>query len=399
MKYFDVISFHPGTQHSFEQANQLSRFFQSYQFVTSLCFPAGAQSILPPFLRNALGNRFYHFSRNEIVQTYPFYELKRIIKGKLGFPGVFLERNERFGKWLANHYAPPKFCIGFDTASRYVFERWKGKSFLILDLTVALPQYRLKLELGEAFTEAAVREERKPVYRLQYEIYSEETKNADLILCGSEFVKQSCLEFGVDESKLSVLPYAVDLSKFNYDENLRTRSRQIKFIFVGNVGYRKGVPVLMEAWKNLIRRYSNIEIHFYGRLEIEVPSDMPGMTFHGFVDQNQLAAALNESDIFVFPSHFEGSACVTYEAMAMKLAVITTPGSGSIVEHDKTGLIVNPDSLSELENAMALLIENPGLREELSENAYQKAKDFSWDEYGKKLHDILRNQRLLPLAR
>lgn len=396
MKYFDVISFHPGTQHSFEQANQLSKFFQNYQYITSLYFSAMAQSMFPPFLRSALGHRFYHFSRNEIVRTYPFYEFKRIVKGKLGFSGVFLERNEHFGKWIVDHYSPPKVCIGFDTASRYVFKKWKGKSFLILDLTVALPQYRLKLELGEAFTEAAVCEERRPIYRLQYQIYSEETKNADLILCGSEFVKQSCLEFGVDENKLSVLPYAVDLSKFNYNGNLRTRSHQIKFIFVGNVGYRKGVPVLIEAWKNLIRRYSNIEIHFYGRLEIEVPRDIPSMTFHGFVDQKQLANALNESDIFVFPSHFEGSACVTYEAMAMKLAVITTPGSGSVVEHDKTGLIVNPDSLSELENAMALLIENPGLRKELSENAYRKAKDLTWDHYGMKLRDILFKRRLLP---
>jgi len=293
------------------------------------------------------------------------------------------------------HYAPPKFCIGFDTASRCVFKHWKGKSFLILDLTVALPQYRRKLELGEAFTTTALYKEPNLLSRLTYDVYFKELECADLILCGSEFVKKSCLEFGINENKLAIVPYGVDLLKFHYNENLRTRSDKIKFIFAGSVGYRKGVPVLIEAWKNLMSKYSNIEIHFYGRVEIDIPRDMPSMKFHGFVDKSELVSAFNESDIFVFPTHFEGSASVTYEAMAMKLAVITTPSSGSVIEHSKTGLIVDPDSADELESAMTALIENRELREELAENAYQRAKGLTWDHYGKRLHDVLLGQCLL----
>ncbi len=46
------------------------------------------------------------------------------------------------------------------------------------------------------------------------------------------------------------------------------------------------------------------------------------------------------ADVFVFPSLFEGSAVVTYEALACGLPCIVTPRPGSVVRDGVEGLIV-----------------------------------------------------------
>ena len=154
-----------------------------------------------------------------------------------------------------------------------VFQQWKHKSFLILDLSIAIPQYKLTLAKEYNSDEEFIYNQTKddgPAYG----IYAKELELADLILCGSEFVRDSCLSVGTDPAKLMVLPYGADLVKFSNKNSQHQNGEKVKIAFVGAVNYRKGADVVLKAWKNILKDFPLAELHFYGNLQMEVPTDL-----------------------------------------------------------------------------------------------------------------------------
>ena len=60
----------------------------------------------------------------------------------------------------------------------------------------------------------------------------------------------------------------------------------------------------------------------------------------GRVGHDDVPARMAAADVFVFPSLFEGSAVVTYEALASGLPSIVTPRAGSVVRDGIEGFLV-----------------------------------------------------------
>ena len=59
--------------------------------------------------------------------------------------------NEYWQKVILRHFKPPEVCISYDGISHLLFREWKGKSLLVLDLAIGLPQYRIKIMHGDRF--------------------------------------------------------------------------------------------------------------------------------------------------------------------------------------------------------------------------------------------------------
>ncbi len=68
------------------------------------------------------------------------------------------------------------------------------------------------------------------------------------------------------------------------------------------------------------------------------------------------------ADVFVFPSLFEGSAVVTYEALACGLPSVVTSAAGSVVRDRVEGFVVPPRDVRMLAEKMEQLGCNPALR-------------------------------------
>ena len=101
----------------------------------------------------------------------------------------------------------------------------------------------------------------------------------------------------------------------------------------------------------------------------------------GRVGHAEMPAILADSDVFVFPSLFEGSAVVTYEALACGLPSIVTAESGSVARHGLDGLIVPAADPVSLAAAMERLGADPALREVMSRSARDRAEAFDWMRY------------------
>ena len=65
------------------------------------------------------------------------------------------------------------------------------------------------------------------------------------------------------------------------------------------------------------------------------------------------------ADVFVFPSLFEGSAVVTYEALACGLPSVVTPNAGSVVRDGLEGFVVPPRDVEALAARMEQLGDDP----------------------------------------
>jgi glycosyltransferase involved in cell wall biosynthesis len=118
------------------------------------------------------------------------------------------------------------------------------------------------------------------------------------------------------------------------------------------------------------------------------PKDLGPM--NGLLDQVELLGRVGHpevpshmaaADVFVFPSLFEGSAVVTYEALACGLPCIVTAEAGSVVRHGVEGFHVPARDVSALAAEMRRFGEDPRLRARTAAAARSRALDFDWPRY------------------
>ena len=84
--------------------------------------------------------------------------------------------------------------------------------------------------------------------------------------------------------------------------------------------------------------------------------------------------------VFVLSSRSEGFGNVIVEAMACGVPVISTDcmsGPGEIIEHGKSGILVPISDKKSLAETILKVLNNPSLRQELSEQGGKRTQNFS----------------------
>jgi starch synthase len=218
--------------------------------------------------------------------------------------------------------------------------------------------------------------------------YEEELALADLILCPSEFVAESCVEAGLPREKLSLTPYgaktpdAALLAQARAAESSAPGSngsgRPTRFLFVGYLSQRKGVGYLLDAFRRLARGSATLELagtwHGGGAAFQPLPA---GVRWLGQLDPPELLRAMARADAFVLPSLCEGSALVIYEAMAAGLPVVATRESGAPGAPGAALRIVPAANANALADAMRALTD-PEERAEARAAAQALAGTWTW---------------------
>jgi glycosyltransferase involved in cell wall biosynthesis len=194
----------------------------------------------------------------------------------------------------------------------------------------------------------------------------------------------------------------------------RINSPQVKIVFLGRVGKRKGTFDLIEAFGKLpdsLKNSSKLFIAGNGELEqaresVEKLNLTEQVILLGLIGAEQRDALLATADVFVLPTYNEGLPLALMEAMGWGLPVITTPVSGipDIVKAGKNGLLVNPGNSQELSEAMQLLIENEDLRLLLGKSARETVASLDVKSFCCRLSEIYdqvleNNNSLMSLAK
>lgn len=209
-----------------------------------------------------------------------------------------------------------------------------------------------------------------------------ELEECDYVAIPSDFVRGSFIEQGFDGDKLIQIPFGVDIDKFKPVEK---KDNVFRAIFVGSVQLRKGVQYLLEAWDSLNLKNAELlicgGIHENAKYLVRKYRQNKSIKFLGHVS----SVPYEEASVFVFPSIEEGSALVTYEAMACRLPVIVTYNTGSIARDGKNGFVIAIRDINALKEKIRYCYDNPEETRRMGRNARKYVEGYTWARYGDEL--------------
>jgi glycosyltransferase involved in cell wall biosynthesis len=272
--------------------------------------------------------------------------------------------------------------------------RWAKRSgvFAIVEQTIAPRKIEEELLAGELerfpeWKRTNQKDESVAEYQRREEL---EWEAADLILCGSDFVRDSIRRCDGPYEKCVVVPYGVDRA-VSTSTRVR-RAGPLRVLTVGAVGVRKGSPYLLQVAR-AAKEFASFRAigpwHFPRQLRSELDR---ALHLLGPIPRNEITAHYSWADVFLLPSVCEGSATVTYEALAAGLPVICTPNTGSVVRDGLDGFVVPVGDVRAMVELLGALSSDPGLLARLQRNAAARHKDFGVEAYGRRLIQVLTNR-------
>jgi glycosyltransferase involved in cell wall biosynthesis len=147
---------------------------------------------------------------------------------------------------------------------------------------------------------------------------------------------------------------------------------ELRLLYVGRLVSKKGLPVLLEALRELRDRGPAARLVVVGdgpaRADFEALARRLGLAeqveFAGAVGQDEIRERYAAADVFCLPSFSEGLPVVLMEAMAMELPVVTTAimGVPELVTDGVHGRLVPPGRADRLVEAIAELAADPSRR-------------------------------------
>lgn len=175
---------------------------------------------------------------------------------------------------------------------------------------------------------------------------------------------------------------------------------RIRLLFVGALLERKGVFVLLECAKLLLRQMSNFVVTYVGdgpvASELAQKVEDSGLAGHvelrgGVYKESDLWREFDAADIFVFPTYAEGFPRVILEAMARGLPVVSTRVSGipGLVKEGRDALLVNADSPSEVSDAVIQIVKDATLRQSLIRHGYEVANAYTLEKTTKQCVEVI----------
>ncbi|PYJ25514.1 MAG: hypothetical protein DME91_03515 [Verrucomicrobia bacterium] len=215
--------------------------------------------------------------------------------------------------------------------------------------------------------------------------FIEEYCLADLLVVLSETAADTFRAQNFPEEKLFYLPRGADVDRFKPGQ----RPAKFRAIFSGALIKRKGIHSLLEAWDRL--NLPEAELWLIGSVHDEARPFLKqfwrdNIRVVGFVRDPE--NYLSQSTVHVFPSQWEGSAKVTYEAAACALPQITTREAGDVVRDGVEGFIVRPGDVDAIAARLEHLYRHPEVVERMGKAARRRiVENFTWDHFRTRLLD------------
>lgn len=318
------------------------------------------------------------------VVSFPYWAAAARLTWSLPFGAAVEARANRrtdasIARWLVRLEPRPDIVHGFEGAARATFAAAKRRGCTtVLDVANAheYAKRELLLEAGAA-----------AISHLDTDRILVERESSDVLVAPSDWVASCLVEHGVPASRIVKVPFGADP-----DRGQTAGGGQVfRAVFIGGVGLRKGVRYLLEAWRRLALQDAELVIvggiDRWGR---RLVTEFHGVArFEGQVPGAVVNQWLSTSDVFVFPSLAEGSAIVTYEALAAGLPVVTTPNAGSVVRDGVDGYVVPARDVDALCDRIRHLYENRDLVRAMGrEGRAEIERQYTWGHYRQRLGDV-----------
>ena len=177
----------------------------------------------------------------------------------------------------------------------------------------------------------------------------------------------------------------VNLNQFKFRKN-KIDSNKISFLLVSRLIKEKGIALFLNAAKVLKEKYPESEYHVIGATDKSPSSikeeELKNLHKQGIIvyygKQNNIPKHLYNRDVFVLPTYYrEGVPRSILEALSVGLPIITTntPGCKETVKKDYNGILIKPQNIDALINAMEYFLINSDKIEEMGINSRNYAEE------------------------
>ncbi|MEA3349561.1 MAG: glycosyltransferase family 4 protein [Chloroflexota bacterium] len=220
-------------------------------------------------------------------------------------------------------------------------------------------------------------------------------RGAAAVVANSDGLKTLAEDFA-PSLNIHIIPNGVDIEEYAPVDRAWSPAQ---LLFTGRLVYQKGLDVLLEALSNLDSLAWDLTIVGDGPQQNELEKQAQSLnlqdriSFVGWKHRQALNHYYQRANLFVLPSRHEGMPNALLEAMSSGLPAIASDiaGNEELVIDGKNGLLVPPDDVQALQDALHQLITQENLRREMGTAARQHiAASYSWRGTAQAYLDLLR---------
>jgi glycosyltransferase involved in cell wall biosynthesis len=333
------------------------------------------------------------------MQSHPWLEIIRVtlMKANLNAPlglgkhGLIDWVYTSLDRHVAQHHLTNINAVyAYEDGAATTFTAAKEKGiFCLYDLPIMFYKMAREIQQQEAeqFPELAssLQAVQEPHWRLQRK--DQEIQLADHIFVASSITQASLLREGIAPEKISIIPYGAPIEYF---QPAPKPDRTFRALFVGQVGARKGVHYLLQAWKKLRLPQAELMLVGFNNFPQHWLDHLPStVRYIPSVPHPQLNQYYSSANVFVFPSLVEGFGLVLTEAMACGIPIITTPNTAGpdIITNGVEGFIIPIRDPEALQEKIEWCYQHPAELAEMGWAARRKAEQLTWSRYQRQLSD------------
>lgn len=246
----------------------------------------------------------------------------------------------------------------------------------------------------------------------------EALKKLPAIVVISDGLKEDLVQEGIDPEVILVARDGVHLERFAHRPGTEDARRHLGLpldhptvVYAGQLYEWKGVDTLVEA----VGRLPDAHLLVVGgdprnlpRIEALVEKHAPGrVSLAGTVPHQVVPFYLAAGDVVALPnsareeiSRKYTSPLKLFEAMASGRAIVGSdiPSLREVLRHGENAYLVAPDDPEALAEGLRTLLDDPALRERLSERASEDVLPYDWSERGKLVANFLRERLVIKAS-
>jgi glycosyltransferase involved in cell wall biosynthesis len=214
---------------------------------------------------------------------------------------------------------------------------------------------------------------------------------ADFIVCISSYARSQLMYLSPYEhwSKFHVCRLGIDPHLFSPLQRPAPSPSEPDGVFeilcVGRLTPAKGQHLLIDALRQLLDQGRQVRLRLAGngpdepslRAQTQRLRLDDHVVFEGPVNQDRIRSLYAGADLFCLPSFAEGLPVVLMEALSMGIPCVTTAITGvpELITSGIEGLLVPASDLDALVQALAMLIDDDGLRSYMTMNGRKRILD------------------------
>lgn len=231
-----------------------------------------------------------------------------------------------------------------------------------------------------------------------------------------------CQLHGCDSNKIIVVGGGYDEHLFSFPDNKQPGS-VVRILYAGKIAPSKGVFELVRAFKDLCRLKDDLCLNIVGTPPPAYVSLLADMTeghdnicLYPSMSQKSLAGFMQEQDVFVLPSYYEGLGLIAIESLASGLWTVATENEGlmsllgerirasGVIEYVNLPPLVGLDTPSEgsldvfverLAAKLLLQVERVEQRKNFPADIWPEIKKYSWKSVVERVQQTIMNMKVL----